>query len=1240
MPMEVGVFFQHASSVSPDAILRVNPDTQSITSQNTMSGLGKLISSGQKTENRKAVQAFMDAIDRNPAYAELAGQMKAPLEELIRSGKPLTARHVEQARSISTAAQVSAGVDMGKTLATQGKLPAGHGTSFGQYAVAHELPLDTPAHVGTAVKEYLLAHVVQGNEANLAQVSNMGDKNTAITTLLCKTCAPLGGQDGFYAKAIDHALAGGLENFSFTALEHALETQNTATIDILRGLDANDISQLQNMNTGPMLETMKEALPQLGQDGMRPLYMFMASNMPHIATTEQRAGVIRDFMLGEAISTATHPILAEHGLPENFDVAIGHNPEVVKNAQDLLNVDPGAGVIPTKARVTEALQQATQSFVTAHEPVLHEFMLMAMDPPADIKPPLTLETLPRYLNTMLAGDDVLEPLLNDSVPIDAAFMAKLSKQAEAMNSASHCIKGDFGADDAVNVLRNSITLLLTRRGVTADMYPEIMGRTMEKFGKLSSDLTTLNGAVQKGYGKGAGMDFLLKGMSVFRVVEGQARALLSLMPREQRTELGLTLPTEPTPDDTDGLRAEGALLTNFLEGHFENEGDVEELPAHIRDFARANGLPMPDIDPLVVARMQRQELSELKQANDAVEYDILEALVPSTGHLREVNSAAFHAAFTEIAQSHDLTGLNPDSFPTSSLYPALRRAVSEFNAQATAAGRTVTPAELNAVAHTVLTQAFVELKATLNAIDAMPEREVNGQSKNADGVLAFTPQEKIIMKETAQLYGLHNPAAIATLTNAVRADSFITKLQQMCSPAANDAQLSQTASQMAKEYIAAKQAIGDVPGSEDAMAIMIEMGMKMGGITAEQATSLANNLESATAHQVTKAFYMARDIPNATPAAQLICAGVPAMMNQVRMLASQMIGQNPVMEPMFFSDALDHLCEVPGETMRVLQSILGNAIPTAATEMAMHVPPFTAEQWDKLVTVADSLRARVPAEHAGMATLLNSWVTDSADDLLKAMDANKGKTLSDGQIWEAIVGERMPKNVKSELLGVQMLATVDQRYKSLILAAAPDTSAPMLRDALTLHSGMGIGPKKMFELTKPGASLTLADIHTDMHMSSLRDYGPDNAYGLVTDFRRRHPSTEMTFTDKAHNGIAIQPQHIPDQENNPTNPVFQHIIETVRGMTHSEAQTARVLQGFSQAALIMPRILSTYFPGVAFSEHGSFVVNATEQDDGSVLLNITSDPSLPLVMTQQFKIETDGSHTCTAFEMKRPPVAE
>ena len=99
------------------------------------------------------------------------------------------------------------------------------------------------------------------------------------------------------------------------------------------------------------------------------------------------------------------------------------------------------------------------------------------------------------------------------------------------------------------------------------------------------------------------------------------------------------------------------------------------------------------------------------------------------------------------------------------------------------------------------------------------------------------------------------------------------------------------------------------------------------------------------------------------------------------------------------------------------------------------------------------------------------------------------------------------------------------------------------------------------------------------------------------------------------------------------------MIRKAREMTLSESQMARVLQTFSQALLGMSRFLSQAFGSLRLSEHGNFSVTARQLEDGRVVVNIISDPSLPLRLSQEFIINPDGSHSCTPFEMWRSLLA-
>lgn len=367
-------------------------------------------------------------------------------------------------------------------------------------------------------------------------------------------------------------------------------------------------------NGKDMIATLKEALPTLGRDNMQGLAMSFATNMPTLATPAERQDAVRGFMMrtaGKAEGIRQAMTLA--GLPQNFSSALANNPAVIKHCTALLNDNPGPGVYPSQERVAEAMDIAVQVFVEDNLPLLREFALMAQDPPGDLNPPVTAETMPRYINAMLAGDVMVEQLLNDSVPMDAAFLERIADHADALNSAAHSFKGDYGADDIAAVLRNSVSMLLARRGVTQDMLPDLMKNAVDKFGPLANQFATLNGAIQRGLGGMRGLEFLKEGMTQFRSLEGHARALISLMSREQKVDMGIATPGDVDPQSEEIQRQDGELLSEFLESKFEVFGDTEQIPVMLREFARSHGLDIPRLSTTQHSALSRRQPGNLQR---------------------------------------------------------------------------------------------------------------------------------------------------------------------------------------------------------------------------------------------------------------------------------------------------------------------------------------------------------------------------------------------------------------------------------------------------------------------------------------------------------------------------------------------------------------------------------------------------------------------------------------------------
>lgn len=1230
MPIDANVFFQQAAAVSETTRFYVKPD-DTIGQNSGLHGLQKLSSSCKKAENSAAAQAFLQALANNPQYGQYVGQVRGQLEALINSGKPLTAGQINQ---VKLTLDVAKGIEVGKQLAADNKLPQGHGTSFGQFTALRGLPLENEEQVKAAVKRYYSSEVIGRNMASLTALPN-GDsmqKTSAMQTLLKNICSPLTGANGFFEKVLDDRLAD-FASFTFADFACSFQTENAQYIDIMQNLSAELVDSIKNMpKAKDILHIMQEALPFAGAEELGGLRNYCIGTAADLRTPQSRAETVKNYMTEQMGTSAAEQIMEQHGLPKQFASAIGHNPEVVAKAKEFLAENPGAGQIPTREQVGQALASAADIFTAGHKAELLEFKQMAENPPVEINPPLTADTMPAYINTMLAGDAVLEVLLNESTAADADFMQKLDKHAQAMNSATHSVKGDFGADDIAKILNNSIKILLSRRGVEPAQYGEVMARTISKFGPLASELQSLNSQVQKGFGGSAGMEFLRSGMTVFRSLEGHAKALISLMDHDQLVAYHIEEPEVARPGDLEAEKRNGRLLESFLESNFEQPVKLEKFSAPMRAYAEGYGFVLP---PQARAANSDAEQARLQEINKKTSDAVFSAYIPETGRVMESKTQAFRDLFADIAARHDLAGIDIEKLDMSVFTPRVNDALANMAASANAEKKSLDSVEMHKAVEAAVTEDLLKLKETLNQIDALPASTAEADAD--DGVYRFSDFEKNVMKECALSCGMRDINAIAEFADAARELNCVNCIRDMAIPSATGAQLGETALKFSELYLAARDKLPKhFAGSDDACKFMANLALKFTGLSAQDTASLLDNLSSDLAKKVCGSFLWARRLPGVTGSQAAAIMGLMQSMTQIHSLAEIEVTGNSEIDPLYFAEGIDHPAQVPNGIngcMQAIKSLIGSALNEADEVLSRHVPPLSEQNWGELKNIIEQM-----TQSAGN----NQWsfqipyiVTASGTDLLQAISENKGKPLSPQQMWDVMIGGKRPSGLSGENFAAHMLNAANERYQKQIKAVNPDTPDPVVMSMFTNNLSLGVSPKKMFELVKPKGVLHLQDIHSEMQMSSMRGIEPKNAFGLTVDFKRQDPRATLLFTDNAGQTLQVHPHEISDEENNSNYPEFVGIMGKVLGMTHSDAQFRRVMQSFSQASLISPRMYSNLFPGVEYSEHGNFVMSAAEQPDGSVIMDITTDNSMPLIMHQQFRIETDGSHTCTKFEMKR-----
>lgn len=1221
MPVDLNNLFVQAQALQEAQQFHVNEEGD-LAVGSDLHGLSKLSRSAHREENRAAVNAFIQSLQQDPSYAALLAEVRAPLDALIENGRPLTSSTVSE---IKLALDVAQAVHIGKDLAEVGKLPAGHGTSFGQFVAARGIPVDTPQEQAAAVREYLSGEVIPKNIPALTHIPDFGDKTAVVDRILTAVHGP---KQAFLANEAARLLEGGLDNFSLEALEGAWQDACADDIAVCRNIQHAAIdSLLAAGKPADTMATLREALPIVGAENLTVLRQGLFS-APSLATPVERAGAVSEFFINRDAVSIAAPMVTAQGLPESFATAVGHNPEVIAEAQSLLAAHPGADVMPTREQVRAAMETAVGHFLEARGAILHELHLMAENPPIDLVPPLTSKTMPRYINTMIAGDAVLEALVNDGTPIDADFMTKVGQQAAAMNSAAHSIRGDYGSDDAIRVLNGSMRLLMARRGVPDSMLPELASRALAKFGQLACDVCSVNGAIQSGKLSGPlAYSCLSEGLSVYRLLETQSQTLIHMLSDDQRAAIGASAfnPEQPGRSRLEINRAQ----ENFIEANFQKERPLNEISDAVRGFFEARGLQMPAAAPDAPDGVQ----SVLAESNRRMGETVLGLLVRSSDRALEPATDGFRAFFAEASGTNDLSRIDIDTLNTKPLAREAEKAVRDYVAAQTNAGQPVDPEHCRALAEGRLLDGLKSLQATLAGIDAFPDRV--SMELNAPG---YTAASKTMFKEVAQHYGIYDVGVIRAIADVALSSGMDVTVHDLSAPAANGAQISSVAADLGARY---RQACARFPAgaavTDDVPAMLAEMSLRASDLDAQEFRHVAENLQSDMAKKVAGGFRWLADKNSSektTAAATDAVMLMKAFLDQAQVITTG----NAEIKDVYDYTAQD-LRELPGGIdgpLDTLTSMAGPAISTIEAELANVVPALSDEA---CVAIRGAwTRYKDEAESSFIGFLLPSWLVANADAVLAATRANKGQPPTISQMWDVLTGGglgRMPGAIKKGDMGL-LLDAVRDGYQRLVKKAAPDMLDPVVANILPTLARTHVPLSKLIALAKPGnEGLDMRDVHQSLRMSSLRGYDAQHAYGLCTDFRRQSRQATLTFRRSDGQEMTVHPQAISDADNTPNNPIFQGIIGFWRDMTQSDAQLRRLGQAFSQASLITPRILSQAFPGVEYSEHGNFTMTAEARADGTIVVDISTAPDAPVALREQFVIQPDGSHECTAFNMHR-----
>lgn len=1229
-PLELNAIFDHAAAAADSQIYRAASERK----EETNLELGRRflgISTLSKRQNDQAVAAFMKAIRESPAYGALVNDsVMKPLEALQAARRPLTASAVRQAKF---ALDVAGSIAKGRALCDAGALPAGHGAAFGQLAIVRGLDVGTAEGERAALREYL-ADLCERNESAMTRLDDMpAERASNIRRLFARSDPPMTGEGGFIRAAIDRAIDEGGGRPDFRTLASAWRDAHAEDLAVLEHVSEGVLTALAHDAGGEnILAALREALPTIGPEGTEALAAHLYQSGAPVATQEERLTAIRGFMADAVGSDAARATMTQNGLPESFALAVGHNPEVRSLALERLAAGPVG--VPSLEAVKAAVAQAAQDFTRTHLDELRRFAALEAAPPAGLVLTRPLgdavrPAMPRLINAMLAEKALLGELLSDNEPQPSTkeSLERFARLGEALNSATHAVKGDFGAADAEAALQDAVRVLLALEGVPQERIPEMMARALSKFGALSSDLSSVLGAFQSPSARklgATGPALLSEGFSMLRTLEGHARGLIGLMTPAQRDATGLSVFNDP-PQGANARKI-SAERAAFIERNFEADRPLDEIGEGVRGFFRDRGLTLPDMRP----ELREAAAAEAAQRGgrllaEAAGGALLAELIPAGTQHSGPKSPAFMERFGALLAEH---GARPEELDLTSAARALREGVSKFAEAALSEGRRVDPDAVRAEGLRILDAQLRGLCETLDAVGAEPRSDL------LEGLSAAGLSD--VRRAVARVGAAGVDALRSESQKIADAADALRKLAQPCM---TPSQIVSVLRSIADAYRWSKT---KVPTVEDVRALAC-LGAAAAQFGDAERRAVAEALEGPGAQRTAQALRLA--LSSAKPENAAHAATLLTLMDDIHAMVRPESGVRP-------SEAgpeITHPSQVPGGDEGAygpMTSIAGDVFPASGEFLATHFRTGSPALWDRL----NGYAARITDEIAGsrrirldfLGNAPSSWIALAAP-AVGAFVRREGALPDARQLWTILTEGRLGKPPASVKDFRTLFEALVARYaKSLGALVKLDDADAMNAAQMSLNSvaTWGVPFPAALEMLDSKDAFTLERIHPNTKLGALDHVRPEGAYGLVADFARMESGSSFTITDAEGVERRFEAHAIPERENKAGRAEFQEIIGLWRGITRSEAQLRRVAQCFSQTPRVIVRGLSAGFPGAAMIEHGLYEVSGRRLDDGNVEVVVRTGAKAPLDCRMRFVIDAAGTDEMTDLSIaRRRPLA-
>ncbi len=1212
MPVSLQTFSTVASQ-STKSDQQVFVDGHTLQTKSAFSFFSK---TARKNENIRTVQTFLQALRSNPTYANHLSSVTDITDSLIATGKPLTARHIKDVmRTLASSAQTlfvknEAVLDI---LGNNNVLTSKQLKILRDFAFDKKIDLSTIEDKETFLKDFLKeqfakdyldkACVGKRLEPRKAIVSEFILQSQAFNRMIdakvlhplpswadvpSQLSATIGDILDTYVAIFENA--GKSERFLFesTRREHAFETTLTA-------LEKDLISN-------------SEIEAFLGD-----LDMLTKADTKAINTVEAKHNAICDYLVNTYFTSSMAKALSEHGLPESLAEALAHNPELVAKlkpharALDLNDAD-------IQAKCEEIFDRMALEIIGERAEDLSEILAFCEEKPLNF--PFDVKDLPLYINPILNGKAAAEVIMGERDVTDPMEVADIFVSLKnAVASSEYLISGDFNAEQEQKVLANALKFLLLSGSELPSVH--LLGVTHEALTSFAGGLSPY-----KNFSKEL----------TFEQTQNLANAFISLH--------------SVANFFVDTLRAEGMSDSSITVGK-------KDLTALMLDFAMPNRIPR-DVSKLLGA-----VATELGQIVSAENLELItdissQYVVTSTENYFQAPSQKF-LDFIEKNKEKlglaSLTAADLAKISTSEYSLGVKNAIQEriqraredmlANAGVTQVKPNVrlSEAEIVEAIEESLTEQLTSLGNTIKAI------QENGkiQAENKPVLIELALRSEIRNTEFFEKFALRITDLTSRLSSVTR------------NPFAIEHKFSSQLRQLS-EFISSASASSGL-SLNTTLPSILRVLVDNSNMSATQIEALATLMSGENVLQFVdtinySSYQLALNSDNASAAQKKSIDTAIAKLSALNLfldvlksvslekaqeIAGKPTGSTPLsilefsMRPVQTNARLfdsRHIAALGTVLIRTTEkpifSDLGKVLTTFFN---------STSQEDLDILFAFEQRFLVSSSKTAHPFVsIERFMRTYQNELLALYHENPNPTPA--QVYTAIMGQKAPKNINEDNMSAIIVRDHHNAIVPLFRELMPDKNIQSIQEHWKSTISLGISHKTLIDFHQGKIRMTLENLTSKPGLSSLDNYTPENAYGLVTDFRRRPAPSSYTFEPLDQTSSRIGVHDIPDRENTPAHPTFAYIMATVERMTQSEKQKAVVLQSLTQAATINFTLLAPAL-GTSASEHGVYDTQIKQLDTGDVSVTVSMHPSNGYVGKLELLIKPNGDSEAIDFDFGR-----